>query len=155
MDEMAGRRRPSTWRRPPGSTGSVPYTSPQSLAPGPMSYCPPSSTAFNFAAYEQPGLAHTSPPQQHQYTASQMPQHSAAAQQPYDIQSQLFQQPSGQQYGFHQDRPLSHAHPSISAATPSHQFASWGGYNSSSGPDALDEENAIPPKPCDWGTNAK
>lgn len=164
MDDMTGRRRPSMWPRAPGSSGSVhsssgssslPYTSPQSSALRPESYHQSAITSSNLTAYEPPALPPTNLPPQHHYTTGQMPQHSTVAQRSYEIQPQMFQGHSGQRYGFHHNMPFSHPHPSLGAAAPSQQFAAWRGYNDSSGPDTLDEENAIPPKPGDWGFNDK
>lgn len=89
---------------------------------------PGQSQQTNAAMYQQPPLVQ---PHQ-QYFATQAPQY-AQMQQQYD----RFQQPA---YG----NPLFSA-PAYQTA-PGTQFAAWTGYGAvSSGPDTLDDENAVPP----------
>jgi hypothetical protein len=111
------------------------------MPPGPAQYRQPSVVAFNYNTFTQSPPQQTSPPQQQPYPAQPFPQH-------YEMQQQYFQQPSGQTFEFSQV-PITHSHPSFSVA-PRQQFAAWAGYGSSSGPDTLDEENAVPPKTNPW-----
>ncbi|KAK3672286.1 hypothetical protein LTR78_007826 [Recurvomyces mirabilis] len=145
LREMEGSdpgRRPSMWHHAsssgsvhsnPGSMGSIQFSPPQGLAPGPASYRQGSVTGFNMAGFGDFGQVQTSPPAHHW---SNTPFHLQPGQ-PFEPQQQFYQTP----FNFAEPPAAVDRHPHANAP-PSLQFAGWGGYGGSSGPDTLDEENA-------------
>ncbi|EMD00960.1 hypothetical protein BAUCODRAFT_190769 [Baudoinia panamericana UAMH 10762] len=153
MDQAAGVRRPSMWTHSSSagsihsSSGSVVYSSPQSMPPGPAAYRQPSVTLWNMTSYDS--QAQQNNPPQHRYSGdrfSQPPMQPTFELQP---QHQLFQQPSGQTFNFN-PQPQCPTSQTNAHTPPFQQFAGWSGYTGPSVPDTLDEENAVPPNANPW-----
>ncbi|KAK5716418.1 hypothetical protein LTR17_016391 [Elasticomyces elasticus] len=147
MDEMSGRRRPSTWQHTSStgsvhsmhsSSGSIHFSSPQSLPPGPAAYRQPSITAYNMTSYGSSGQPPLPSPQQHHYAASSIHQQPV---QPFDPQQGQFHGQAAQQYSYIEPPPSRERHPNFNVA-PSQQFAGWGGYGGPTAPGPLDEDAA-------------
>lgn len=165
LDDIAGKRRPSMWQHSnsAGSVhssngGSVGYSSPQSLPPGPAAYRQGSVTAYNMTSYSEPGhTPQTSPPLYHHQPNPfpQQPMQPYEQQQPYDQQQHYFQQSAGQPFSFGEQQSMSQYPAYPTQGRPSQQFASWGGYSGRSVPDTLDEENAVDPTSNPWNLENK
>lgn len=155
LDETAQARRASMW----GSNGSVTssngttayYSPPQGVLQGLPMYqqatpqMPPKQHSYGDAPIAQqasPPLFHQHPPMQpgQQYTVQPGPAYGQP--QGHFHQPQFPAQPIS--FGDPSYRPPSFTH------APGQQFAAWGGYGVSSGPDTLDEENAVPPNSQSW-----
>lgn len=152
LDETERARRASVW----GSHGSASssngtaayYSPPQSMSQGTAMYqptapqMPPLQQSYTDVGVSQqtnPSMYQQQQPPmqpQQQYFAPQAPPY-AQMQQQYD----RFQQP---------EQPVVFGNPLYRAPShqtaPGSQFAAWSGYGgASSGPDTLDDENAVPP----------
>lgn len=151
IDETNHARRASMW----ASVGSVPssngatayYSPPQSMSQGPTMYQqrPPSMPP------KQPSFGESGVPQQISPPLYYQTQPPMQSEQQYPAQPGLAYGQMHPQYqqGLPPVQPLdagnsSYRAPSLPTA-PGQQFAAWSGYGFSSGPDTLDEENAVPP----------
>ncbi|KAK0306892.1 hypothetical protein LTR82_016219 [Friedmanniomyces endolithicus] len=145
MDEMSGRRRPSTWQHTSSSgsvhsgKSSIQYSSPQTLPPGPAAYRQPSITTYNMTSYGNNGIPPQTSPPQHHYSAQNFNQMPV---QPFEQQQQqaMFHGHTPQQFSY-TEPPARERHPNFNMP-PSLQFAEWGGYGGPSASNQLDEENA-------------
>lgn len=156
LEQTNQARRVSVW----GSNGSISssngtvtsyYSPPQHVAHGHMTYQQPApQMPSKQLSYGEPGMPQqSSPPLYQQQPPMQPRQQYPVLQGPSYVQTQ----PQYQQHpqaGQHitSDNPT-YRQPSVPTA-PGQQFAAWGGYASSSGPDTLDQENAVAPNSNTW-----
>ncbi|RMY11521.1 hypothetical protein D0867_08053 [Hortaea werneckii] len=153
FDGISFARRPSMWHASSSassvtssSAASQAYRSPQSLTSSSAVYRQPSITAHHMANFGDSGPAPqvTPPLYYHQQTPSQQPPI-----QPWETQTSFFEPSGGQPFSFGQ--PVSQPGRSSAHGNPNLQFANWSGYGgTSSVPDTLDEESAVPPNSQSW-----